>query len=301
MLLQGPACARPRTPDPRRASIRRSRPALESLELRSLLSAGPLGLNASPEYVNLMNSVRDWSVAPGRSTLTRDANGWPTSDATIAVADDRVNQAWNGPDPAAVAPDLGGTYHLSFNGQATLGTGWAGGWTPQNQVYNAATNTTTADVVASAGDQVLVIDFLNTRNPASATGAGVSNVKLISPGYAANTTQLFTNRFLAALQPFGTLRTLDAEGTNNYPIYGPNNQLYQLNWSQRRLPTDSSQVDSYNGKIGESWEYQIAMANQANTDLWINIPGPATDDYVTQFANLIKNGDTVGGVYLRRS
>ena len=40
----------------------------------------------------------------------------------------------------------------------------------------------------------------------------------------------------------------------------------------------------------------IALANETNTDMWINIPGPATDDYVTALANLIKNGDTVAGV-----
>ena len=40
----------------------------------------------------------------------------------------------------------------------------------------------------------------------------------------------------------------------------------------------------------------IALANASNTDLWINIPGPATDAYVAQLANLIKNGDVVNGV-----
>ena len=40
----------------------------------------------------------------------------------------------------------------------------------------------------------------------------------------------------------------------------------------------------------------VALANESYTDMWINIPGPATDDYVERLASLIKNGDTVDGV-----
>ncbi len=50
------------------------------------------------------------------------------------------------------------------------------------------------------------------------------------------------------------------------------------------------------GAPGESWEDMIALANATKTDMWINIPGPATNDYITQLATLIKNGDTVNGV-----
>ena len=44
------------------------------------------------------------------------------------------------------------------------------------------------------------------------------------------------------------------------------------------------------------WEYLVALANQTNTDMWINIPEGATDAYVTALAGIIKNGGTVGGV-----
>ena len=41
----------------------------------------------------------------------------------------------------------------------------------------------------------------------------------------------------------------------------------------------------------------IALANATNTNMWINVPDSASDSYVTQLASLIKNGDTVNGVY----
>ena len=38
---------------------------------------------------------------------------------------------------------------------------------------------------------------------------------------------------------------------------------------------------------GVSWEYMIALANQTNRDMWINIPAQASDDYVKQLATLV--------------
>jgi hypothetical protein len=283
---------------PRRRALHPACPVLEELEARSLLAAGPLGLNLSTmDFVDVMKTVRDWSPL-GQSSVPRDANGWPTSDASICVFDDRVNQPWNGPDPNAVPPDISGTYYLSFHGEATVA---APSWdyplvTMQNQTYDPRTNTTTADVVVPEGQEFVILDFTDTqRTPDSPTNTGITDVKLIQPGYDPGTTQLFTNNLLNALKPFGTLRFMDAEGINNYPV-SVGNQLNILNWSQRRLPSDSSQADMYGGKIGVAWEYVIQLANQTNTDLWINIPGPATDDYITQLAKLIRDGDTVNGV-----
>jgi hypothetical protein len=269
----------------------------EDLESRDVPAAGPLGLNlSSMGYVDLMKEPNSNWGAIGSETFSLDSLGNPTNDAYITVLDERVNQPWNGPDPNASQPDIGGTYHLSFHGQATITPpSWLQIFTVQNQTYNPSTNVTTADLVVPHNvEAFLQLNFLGTKNPESATGAGISDVHLIQPGYAADTTQLFTNDFLNALKPFGTLRYLDIAQANNF---GPqNNNDAPLNWSQRRLPDEASQTDTSYGKWGESWEYMIALANATNTDMWITVPGTATDDYVTQLANLIKNGDTVNGV-----
>jgi len=289
----------------RRASTTRRRArqyrsvAIEDLEGRRMLTAGPVGMNlgSSLQYVDLMKESGDWSRA-GSTTLTEDAKGWPTSDATILVLDWRVNQPWNGPDPNAVSPDIGGTYHLSFHGRATVvSPSLYGRLSVQNQSYNATSNTTTADVVVPHNvNPFLDLTFTSTVNPASATGAGVTDVQLIRPGYAAGTTQLFTNDFLNALKPFGTLRYLNVDAANAYgATLGANNLLAPLNWSQRTLPDARTQASPSNASPGQAWENIIALANATGTDMWINIPGPATDDYVTQLARLIQNGDTVDG------
>ena len=247
-------------------------------------------------YVDLMKETRNFTPL-GASTLPLDSKGWPLADAEILVLDDRDNQFYNGPDPGATAIDIGGTYHLSFTGQAFLSPGFPRNYSVANQVYNAATNTTTADLVVTHHSlQMLYIDFTSTYNPASATKAGVSNIRLIQPGYAADTQQLFSDDMLNGLEPFTTIRYLNIDGVNNDPVvFDSNGRLVPLEWSQRRLPNAASQT-SGPGAVGQAWEYMVALANETNTDLWINVPGSASDDYVTQLANLIKNGSTVDGV-----
>jgi hypothetical protein len=185
-------------------------------------------------------------------------------------------------------------YHLSFQGQADL---WAWPASIQNVSYHASTNTTTAEVVEPSGNQFLMLKFSNTRrNPGDSPGDGITGVRLIRPGYNPNTTQEFTNQYLAALKPFTTIRTLDATLTDY--IYGPDWAGKPLNWSQRHLPTDAGVGLGGDGRVsGASWEDLIALANATQTNLWLNVPGPATEDYVTQLANLIKYGDTVDGIH----
>ena len=216
-------------------------------------------------------------------------------DASILVIDDRVNQPWNGPDPNAAQPDIGGTYHLSFHGQATIGPPWLRIFTVQNQTYDPATNVTNADLVVTHNAYPFFqLLFTNTQNPESPTGAGVSQVQLLQPGYAAGTTQVFTDDFLNALKPFGTLRYLN---TTRQRTFGPvSHNDGPLDWSAASAPVGLQQVEGSGEKSGTAWEYMIALANTTNTDMWITVPGTATDDYVTQLAHLIKHGDTVDGV-----
>ena len=221
-----------------------------TLERRELMAAGQLGINLATTlgFVDLMKETRAWSPLTS-STLATDANGWPLADAQVVVLDDRVNQNFNGPDANAVAPNIGGTYSLSFTGQASLSPDFANNFTVQNQVYNIATNTTTASlVVPQNAFPMLLIDFRNTVNSASSTGAGVSNVKLIQPGYAANTTQLFTNAMIGDLAPFSTVRYLNIDQANSYPAtLDSSGNLVPLQWSQRKLPTAASQTSGARG------------------------------------------------------
>ena len=237
----------------------------------SVVPAVPVGANLGAvndysldnAFVDLTKQARGFtSLARPGQPANVDANGWPTEDFEVIFQDGF----------AGTAKVYNGTYKLSFTGQATVSPSFTPGGSITNLVYNAATNTTTANFTVNAGASqdgwYIALDFTNTHG-------GVQNLKLIRPGYDPNTTQVFTNQFLAEVAPFSVLRTMDFTQTNNNPV---------VNWSDRAQVTDATQSTAK----GVAWEYVIALANAAHKDLWINIPEGATDNYVKQLAALIK-------------
>ena len=67
--------------------------------------------------------------------------------------------------------------------------------------------------------------------------------------------------------------------------YSLSNNNLQVNWSDRICHRRCRP----NGK-GGAWEYAVALANETDKDMWINIPEMATDAYITSLAQLIKYG-----------
>lgn len=151
--------------------------------------------------------------------------------------------------------------------------------------WDQGTNTTTARLNVPAGAGVLYLSFTNTKRTAdAATNTGITNLKVIRPGYAAGTGQVYSHEFLDSLAPFSVLRFMDFTDTN-----GVDDKAYPAvtNWSDRHVITDATQQPT-GGKAGFAWEYAILLANQSGKDMWINIPASATDDYIRQLAQLLK-------------
>ena len=245
----------------------------------------------SRAFVDLGRVFRPWAPITGNDPVPLDANGWPLTDAATVFFDIRPVAAWAGPDqiddPDAFQPDWSGVYHLSFQGAADLVFADAGRTSARNQRYDPATNTTTAEVVVEPGAGLLVISFTNTRRtPESPLHSGITNVRLIRPGYEPGTGQIFTTEFLSALGPFRTLRFMTMMSTNSAdaPFEEPGSRK---EWSDRHTPADATQAD-VGRKRGFAWEYVILLANMAGKDVWINVPASATDDYVRELARLLK-------------
>lgn len=251
--------------------------ALEANSVSSTASTIPLGVNLEGladwsrgmMFVDAMKTARGFGspdVPWDDSIKTFDENGWATTDFGVVVITDGKN--------------IGGTYALSFTGKADV-SGVASALSVKNYQYNPATNTSTADVVVEDKADQIMLAFKNT--------GGIKNVKLIRPGYAADTKQVFHTPFLQQLKPFGVIRLMDYLNTNSTTV---------ANWEDRRKPTDALQTGDKGGAI----EYAIELANLTGKDLWINIPDLATDDYVRQLALLLKaklNRDRI--VYLEYS
>jgi hypothetical protein len=214
------------------------------------------------------------------ASLTYDTAGWPTGDCSLIVFDKRVNMPWNGPDAKAIPEDVHGTYVFSCTGkcviepspedQSTLAI--------QNLSYDPKSNVTKANLVLAPGQNLLIVNLKNTA-------AGVKNIRIIRPGYPANTKQIFTTAYLRALKPFAIIRFMDFLSTNNYPTW-VGKETTNYDWSERRLPSDATQTD-VGDKHGVALEYAAELANEENQDLWVNVPDNANDDYVRHMAALL--------------
>ncbi len=123
------------------------------------------------------------------------------------------------------------------------------------------------------------------------------NVWLSDPADAANSSledRLFHPLFLDRLadRDWGMVRLMDWLHTNASPLQ---------DWSDRRLPSHvfqtgvlnpRSPADGYDGHrgTGAAFEHLVQLSNQADLDLWLNVPHLATDDFVRKLAQLVRWG-----------
>jgi len=101
----------------------------------------------------------------------------------------------------------------------------------------------------------------------------LKNIKLLRPGYDTDA-EIFTREFKRAIEPFGAIRFMDYLNTNNSRI---------VTWNDRPKITDAT----FSIK-GGPYEYAIALANQTGKDAWLNVPGLADDDHITQLGTLVR-------------
>jgi hypothetical protein len=209
-------------------------------------------------YVNLVRQGRQWGTAdnPFNANATVDpATGWPTCDFGMVLA--------------SLNLDLGGTYLLHAIGNATIAN-WEG---EVRQTYDPVTNTLTANLTMVDGTDGMVIVFRNT------TGPGLRNISLLQPGYDLSRASDFTDLFLAHMSRFSVIRFMDWTGTNNN---------LETHWNET-TPVDWPQYTVH--RRHNPWSTIPSLVNQFNTstDVWINIPHNADDNYIISLARLLSN------------
>ncbi|MGE5558402.1 MAG: hypothetical protein ACM3WV_07300, partial [Bacillota bacterium] len=258
---------------------------------------GKLGAEAPGDvFVDVVKEGYRWNKIGGAELTSGDvdADGWPNCDVQW-VHDWRPVAEWGGSidDPEQYRVDRSGVYKGSFTGQAVL-TWVEGPFTISNQVYNSGTNTTTFDLtIGTPGPQhgLIVMTFTNTkRTQESPTNSGITNFKLIRPGYPADTTQVFRNEFINCLTSlnFSAIRFMAVAETNNNVEWDANGPILQY-WANRKKMTDAGQnpIAPLNKKDGWAWEYIVDICNMADMDLWLNIPVAVDDAYIQNLAQLV--------------
>jgi hypothetical protein len=273
-----------------------------SVSIASPPFPGRLGVEASADaFVDVVKQNYRWEKPDDQGGWTKllredvDGHGWPKSDCQW-VMDSRPCAEWAGEidDPDKYRVDRSGTYKGSFIGEARLVAG-GGAFSIRNQVYDALANRTTFDLVIpppAANHGLVILEFRDTRRSSTnPTNSGISDFRLIRPGYSADTSLVFTTDYLACLKSaaFSTVRFMGVLGINGNVEWGKDHTKTQ-SWSNRKLPTDAAaeSIEPLNKKDGWPWEYVIQLCNQADMDLWINIPVSVDDDYIRRLAALIK-------------
>ena len=119
-------------------------------------------------------------------------------------------------------------------------------------------------------------------------GDYLREIKVIHEDYEYASDQIFNPEFIEKIQPFDTIRFMDWMETNN---------SHQGEWSARPTPDNSI----FFGGVA-SIEEMVELANLTQTNPWFNMPHQATDEYVTNFANYVKeNLDPELKVYVEYS
>lgn len=108
------------------------------------------------------------------------------------------------------------------------------------------------------------------------TGNYIRNIRVIPIEYEQNYQSLIFNPvFLDRIRPFKTLRFMDWMQTNNSP---------QSRWEDRPQLDDAF----YSTDKGVPLELMIELCNRLQANPWFNMPHQATDDYMVQFAQVVK-------------
>ncbi len=128
------------------------------------------------------------------------------------------------------------------------------------------------DVTPSTKGIYLII----TETDPQKTGNYIRNIHVVPAEYELTyATEIFNPKFLAKIKPFKALRFMDWMGTNNSE---------QKEWQNR--PTVNKASYAYGG--GVPIEIMVELTNRLKVDPWFNMPHQATDEYLTNFARLVK-------------
>lgn len=163
-----------------------------------------------------------------------------------------------------------GKYIVLYEGEGTISYGF-------DAKKDEAASTPGRDVInvdSKKGGGILIT--ITSTDPKK-TGNYIRNIRVIKAENLGLYTkgEIFNPSFLNKIKNFSVLRFMDWMQTNDSK---------QKEWTSRPVPTTSS----YAAK-GVPVEVMLALANKLNAHPWFNMPHTATDEYMTKFAQLVKN------------
>jgi len=110
-------------------------------------------------------------------------------------------------------------------------------------------------------------------------GAGYRNMRVCRAEHEAllSAGEIFNPAFVSKIAAFDTLRYMDWINTNATNV---------TRWADRTLPTYRTWQTS--GDSSMPIEVMVALANKTRTNMWLNVPTKADDDYVRQLMTYVR-------------
>ncbi len=157
----------------------------------------------------------------------------------------------------------GGTYSCFYEGQGKIEFAYG------TQVLDEQPGRMRVEVKPELGQLSLKLTRTDPNDP-------VRNIRVVLPGFGETyDKQPFHPEFLTRWEKFKVVRFMDWQSTNNSA---------QAKWSERSTPSKQTQGT----EAGVALEYLIQLSNTLNADPWFCLPHQADDDYVRQFAEMVK-------------
>jgi len=239
----------------------------------------------SPEYhfVDAFKQSRAWttSVVGGAfdtdeaQCLQLDANGFVLTLVPNAAVAGCASATYNSVlttmlEGVTEAP--AGQYTVSFDGAGTI-------------AYSGVSNLNTATPGRHTFTYNPANGILVLRITAITPGNHLRNIRVWMPGFddSNGPAQLFHPDFLRVLTDakFRALRFMDWAVTNG-EFFVPNAQIA---FNDRPRVSDAR----YTSTRGVPLEVMIALANRVDAEPWFNLPHQVSDDYVSQYAALVRD------------
>lgn len=203
-----------------------------------------------------------------------DSTGWPDADPSLF---DQAGNIVKMPAGGGFVKLLTPPASVQAGGTATIRCTWQG-----TGKVNIDGPSRASDVL---GDHSWEFRWV-TNKPGDYIWMGVSASSAVDPlrnfdCREKGATGLFAPEFVASLKPFGVLRFMDWQQTN---------ENAKVTWATRTLPTDLAQT----GTKGVALENIVALTNEVGADAWVNVPWNADAEYVQRMAQLLHDGIPAG-------
>lgn len=235
--------------------------------------AGPADWNTELPFVDVFRLSRRWisqqkGAAFGKGPeLALDEHGWITRLEPDCFAETPLCTISGGHYPS-------GEYTLLYEGEGKLETSGAAKISAQKP------GRITLSIDASRGGFFLRLVETNPQNY-------VRNIRVLMPGFA-EARDPWNPAFLQRWRGVACFRFMDWMKTNGSKI---------ATWSERPRPDDAT----FSAR-GVAIEQMIDLCNRQKADAWFCMPHLADDDYVRQFARLVKEQlDPARRVYIEYS